>query len=59
MTPDFQMFTTVELERMLDWYRTLPLCHDVVPRDDELARKIAHTLAKLRTMPAAPRGPGS
>jgi hypothetical protein len=48
MTPDVQTFTAAELERMLDWYRRLPLCHDVVPRDDELAEKIALRLAGLR-----------
>jgi hypothetical protein len=57
-TADGLVFTTAELERMLDWYRTLPLCHDVVPRDDELARKIALKLAELRTMSAALRGLG-
>jgi hypothetical protein len=48
MTSDPHTFTAAELERMLDWYRALPLCHDVVPRDDDLADKIAHQIAKLR-----------
>jgi hypothetical protein len=48
MTSDAQTFTVAELERMLDWYRRLPLCHNVVPRDDELADKIALQIAKLR-----------
>jgi hypothetical protein len=52
MTSDAQTFTASELERMLDWYRALPLCHDVVPRDDELADKIALEIAKLRTRPS-------
>lgn len=42
-----QTFTRVELERVLEWYRALPFCHDVVPRDDELADRIALELAKL------------
>jgi hypothetical protein len=49
MTSDGQAFTTAELERMLEWYRALPWCHNVVPRDDELADKIALQIAKLRT----------
>jgi hypothetical protein len=52
MTADAQTFTAAELARMLDWYRALPLCHDVVPRDDELADKIALQIAKLRAKPA-------
>jgi hypothetical protein len=48
MTSDAQTFTAAELERMLDWYRALPLCHDVVPRDDELADKIAIQIVRLR-----------
>jgi hypothetical protein len=48
------MFTAAELERMLDWHPALPLCHDVVPRDHELADKIANPFAKLRTHSAAP-----
>lgn len=43
-----QTFTRAELERVLDWYRALPVCNDVVPRDDELADRIALELAKLR-----------
>jgi hypothetical protein len=54
MTSSDQMFTAAELERLLDWYRALPLCHDVVPRDDELADKIAHQIAIGRTRSAAP-----
>jgi len=46
--PASQTFTRAELERLLEWYRALPLCHDVVPRDDELGEKIAIELAKLR-----------
>lgn len=38
---------------MLEWYRALPWCHNVVPRDDELADKIALQIAKLRTHWAA------
>ena len=41
-------FTTAELERLLDWFRGLRLCHGDVPRDYELADKIAFELAKLR-----------
>jgi hypothetical protein len=52
MSSDAQTFTAAELERILDWYRALPLCHDVVPRDDELAEKIALQIARLRTRPA-------
>lgn len=48
MTSDVQTFTAAELERMLDWYRRLPVCHNVVRRDDELADKIALQLASLR-----------
>jgi hypothetical protein len=54
MTRDAQTFTAAELERMLDWYRALPHCHNVVPRDDALADKIALELAKLRARSAAP-----
>jgi len=42
------MFTRVELERMLDWYRALPACRDVVSRDDELGDKIALELVRSR-----------
>jgi len=49
MTSDAQTFTAAELQRMLDWYRALGLCHDVVPRDNELADKIAREVAKVRT----------
>jgi hypothetical protein len=52
MTRDAHVFTVAELERMLDWYRALPHCHNVVPRDDDLADKIALQLAMLRTRPA-------
>jgi hypothetical protein len=52
VTHDAHIFTASELERMLDWYRALPLCHDVVPRDDELADKIALAIAKLRVRPS-------
>jgi hypothetical protein len=48
MTSDNQTFTPAELERMLDWYRALPVCHDVVPPDDELADKIAFQIAAER-----------
>jgi hypothetical protein len=48
-----QTFTRVELERMLEWYRALPVCHDVVPRDDELADRIALELEKLRLRTSA------
>jgi hypothetical protein len=52
VTHDAHIFTAAELERMLDWYRALPLCHDVVPRDDQLADKIALEIAKLRVRPS-------
>jgi hypothetical protein len=57
MTSDAQTFTAAELERMLDWYRRLPFCHNVVPRDDELAEKIALQIAKLRANPAGRPSP--
>jgi hypothetical protein len=57
MTSDAQTFTAAELERMLDWYRRLPLCHNVVPLDDELADKIGLQIAKLRTNPAGRPSP--
>jgi hypothetical protein len=38
-----------------EWYRALPLCHDVVPHDDGLADKIALEIAKLRTARLAGR----
>lgn len=41
-------FSRVELERMLDWYKALGACHDVVPSDDRLADKIGGELARLR-----------
>ena len=47
MTSEVQAFTAAELARALDWYRLLPVCHDVSPRDDELAEKIAIQLAEL------------
>jgi len=56
MTPDRLTFTAADLERMLDWYRALPLCHDVVPRDDELADKIAVEISRLRTHASGLRG---
>jgi hypothetical protein len=53
VTREADIFTASELERMLDWYRALPLCHDVVPRDNELADKIALVeIAKLHTRPS-------
>ena len=52
ITTDAQTFTAAELERLLDWYRRLPFCHNVLPRDDELADKIALQLSRLRTRPA-------
>ena len=51
--PARQTFTRVELERLLEWYRALPVCHDVVPRDHDLAEKIALELAKLRAQASA------
>jgi hypothetical protein len=48
-----QTFSRVELERMLEWYRALPVCHDVVSRDDELADRIALEIAKLRPRTSA------
>jgi hypothetical protein len=54
MTRDAQTFTAAELERLLDWYRALPHCHNVVPCDDALADRIALELAKLRARSAAP-----
>jgi hypothetical protein len=52
MTHDPHIFTAAELERMLDWYRALPLCYEVDPRDDELADQVAREIAKLRTRSA-------
>ena len=57
MTSDAETFTAAELERMLDWYTRLPLCHNVVPRDDELADKIALQIAKLRANRASRPSP--
>jgi hypothetical protein len=42
-------FTAAELQRLLDWFQGLRLCHSDVPRDYELADKIARELAKLRS----------
>ena len=39
-------FTAAELKRLLDWFQGLRLCHGDVPRDYELADKIAFELAK-------------
>ena len=55
MTSDAQTFTVAELERLLDWYRRLPLCHNVVLCDDELADQVARQIAKLRTKNPAGR----
>jgi hypothetical protein len=52
MIDDAQTFTAAELERILDWYRALPLCHNVVPADDELAHKVALQIVKLHAYPA-------
>jgi hypothetical protein len=41
-------FSGAELERLLDWYKALGACHDVVPSDDRLADKIGRELARLR-----------
>jgi hypothetical protein len=41
-------FSTAELQRLLDWFQGLRLCHGDVPRDYELADKIALELAMLR-----------
>lgn len=41
-------FSRVELERLLDWYKALGACHDVVFSDDRLADKIGRELARLR-----------
>jgi hypothetical protein len=47
--PDYaNSFTMVELERLLDWFEELRLCRADVPRDYELAEKVALELAKLR-----------
>ena len=48
-------YTARELERMLDWYRTVRRYHDVGRGDDELADKIALELAgrRSRSAPAA------
>lgn len=48
MPDDPDSFTVVELERLLDWFRGLRLCRADVPRDYELAEKVARELAKLR-----------
>jgi hypothetical protein len=42
-------FSRVELERLLDWYKALGACHDVVPSDDRLADKIGREIARLRS----------
>jgi carbon monoxide dehydrogenase subunit G len=57
MTADAQTFTAAELERMLDWYRALPLCHNVVSADDELAHKVALQIGALRASPAGRPNP--
>lgn len=41
-------FTAAELQRLLEWFQAFRLCHVDVPRDYELAGKIAFELAKLR-----------
>jgi hypothetical protein len=41
-------FNTTELQRLLDWFQGLRLCRGDVPRDYELADKIALELATLR-----------
>jgi hypothetical protein len=47
--PDYaNTLTVAELERLLDWFQGLRLCHGDVPRDHELADKIALEVAKLR-----------
>lgn len=43
-------FTAVELQRLLDWFQGLRLCHGDVPRDYELADKVTSELAKLRPL---------
>ncbi|MFL5914967.1 MAG: hypothetical protein ACJ752_04935 [Gaiellaceae bacterium] len=48
--------TVAELERLLDWFQGLRLCHGDVPRDYELADKIALELAKLRPRLWTPHG---
>jgi hypothetical protein len=40
--------TTAELNRLLDWFQALRLCHVDVPRDYELADKIGFEIAKRR-----------
>ena len=45
--PDYaDTFTLAELERLLDWFQGLRACHGDVPRDYELADKVALELAK-------------
>jgi hypothetical protein len=41
-------FTEAELERLLDWFQELRLCHGDVPGDYVLSDKIAFELSKLR-----------
>ena len=49
--PDYaDTFTVAELERLLDWFQGLRACHGDVPRDHELADKVALELAKLRRL---------
>jgi hypothetical protein len=45
---DYATFTATELERLLDWFQGIRLCRGDVPRDYELADKIAFELAQLR-----------
>lgn len=45
-------FSAADLQRLLDWYQGLRLCRGDVPRDHELADKIALELVRLRTRPA-------
>jgi hypothetical protein len=41
-------FTAAELQRLLDWFHGLRVCHGDVPSDYALADKVAFELAKLR-----------
>jgi hypothetical protein len=41
-------FSPAELQRLLDWFQGLRLCHGDVPRDYDLADRIAAELARLR-----------
>lgn len=47
MPDNANTFTVAELERLLDWFQGLRLCHGDIPRDHQLANKVVLELAKL------------